>query len=100
MPLLTSQLFAVEMIDAEIGGGTFESWILAGIPTRVNAGRDAETGGPAPGRGCESVRAVGIRLAIAVAFPEGTTTLLPSRGVETLDDPAIASPLSAPATAT
>src|SRR5947207_2192180 len=80
------------MTDAGTGAATSEPRMAAGIGSGVNAGAAA-------GRteAVASLGADGIPLAMAAALSAGTVTLLPSRGSDTVDEPAAASPLTAPA---
>src|SRR5262249_22019377 len=54
-------------------------------------------GAARPAAEVASVVADGMRLASAAALSAGTGTLLPSRGIDTSDEPAAASPLRTPA---
>src|SRR5947209_17021376 len=81
------------MIDAGIGTGTSEPRISAGIGLGVNAGATA-AGPPTEVR---SVAAAGMRFASAALLPAGTSALLGRRGADNENDPAAASPLTAPA---
>src|SRR4051794_35361133 len=78
------------MTDDEIGTGTSGPRILAGIGLGTNV-----AAGPADA--VASIAPDGMRLARPAALSAGTVTLLPSRGIDTVDEPAAASPLRAPA---